>query len=256
MQVNLLVLNVGNSRLAIGAFVAGKLEFVSRVAIDRRADWAAQIAGAWSKISARDDPEIAGASVNPPVIEPLEHVVVQTTGQPIQWVGRDLDVPINVTTAAPQQTGIDRILNIAAAYELMGKSCAVVDAGTAITVNCCNDAGDFLGGAIAPGLGMMLDVLHEKIARLPRVDFSVPIGTFGDSTESAIRHGVYFGIRGMVRELVENYATELGRWPELIATGGNAEQLFEGWELIHAISPNLVLHGIALAYLNHHIKHE
>jgi type III pantothenate kinase len=256
MEINLVVLNVGNSRLAIGAFVAGKLESVSRVAVDRRADWAAEIARAWSKISGRDDPEVAGASVNPPLIEPLEHVIAQATGQPVQWVGRDLDVPINVATQAPEQTGIDRILNIAAAYELMGKSCAVVDAGTAITVDCCNDAGDFLGGAIAPGLGMMLDVLHEKTARLPRVDFSIPVGTFGDSTESAICHGVYFGIRGMVRELVENYATELGRWPELIATGGNAEQLFEGWELIHALSPDLVLHGIALAYINHHIKHE
>ena len=69
-------------------------------------------------------------------------------------VGKQLDLPIAVRTSIPGQTGIDRILNIAAAYEQMGKACVVVDAGTAITVNCCNDAGDFLGGAIAPGASM------------------------------------------------------------------------------------------------------
>ena len=66
---------------------------------------------------------------------------------------------------------------------------------------------------------------------------------------------VFFGVRGMVRELVENYATELGSWPELIVTGGDAQKLFEGWELVHAISPDLTLYGVALAYANHHIKH-
>ena len=68
-------------------------------------------------------------------------------------------------------------------------------------------------------------------------------------------HGVFYGIRGMVKELVENYATELGIWPDIIATGGDAPKLFEGWELIHAIAPDLTMYGIALAYANHHIKH-
>ena len=68
-------------------------------------------------------------------------------------------------------------------------------------------------------------------------------------------NGVYHGIRGMVKEVVENYATELGTWPDIIATGGDAQKLFEGWELLHAIAPDLTLYGIALAYTNHHIKH-
>ena len=76
------------------------------------------------------------------------------------------------------------------------------------------------------------------------------------NTEAAINQGVHHGIRGMVKELVENYATELGFWPDIIATGGDAKQLFEGWELIHAIAPDLTLYGIALAFANHYIKHE
>jgi type III pantothenate kinase len=256
MEINLLVVSAGNSRLAIGAFLAGKLEMVSRVAIDRPDQWAAPITDAWRQFADRDEVQVAGASVNPPVIERLEHLVTQITGRHVQWVGRELDIPIHVATQSPRQTGIDRILNIAAAYELMAQPCVVVDAGTAITIDCCNEAGDFLGGAIAPGVAMMLDALHEKTASLPRVELAVPTGTFGDSTESAIRHGVYVGIRGMVRELVESYATDLGQWPPVIATGGDAKALFEGWELIHAVSPDLLLHGIALAYVNHHIEHD
>src|SRR2546423_922449 len=85
---------------------------------------------------------------------------------------------------------------------------------TRITIDCCNDQGDFLGGAIAPGAAMMLAAMHEKTAKLPQVEFKVPEHAFGKSTEQAMFHGVYHGIRGMVKEIVENYATELGEWPE------------------------------------------
>jgi len=256
LEINLLALNVGNSRLAVGAFVAGELKYVNRIPHTSRANWAGVIAEAWKHVSGRESPTIAGASVNPSVMEQLEHVVKQTTNQDIEWIGRDIDLPIKVLTDQPDQTGVDRILNVAAAYEQMEKACVVVDAGTAITIDCCNDQGDFLGGAIAPGAQTMLDAMHEKTARLPQVTLWVPTGAFGRTTEQAMLQGVHHGIRGMLKELVENYATELGFWPDIIATGGDAAKLFENWELIHAISPDLTLYGIALAYTNHQIKHE
>lgn len=256
MDINLLTLNVGNSRLAIGAFVAGKLEYVRRMPLSQREDFAGAIAEAWKHLEGAGDVDVAGASVNPAAMEGVEHAVQQATGKSVEWVGREVDLPIKVATQSPEQTGVDRVLGVAAAYELMQKACVVVDAGTAITVNVCNDAGDFLGGAIAPGASMMLDVLHDNTAKLPAVQLGAPDRLIGASTEQAMLHGVYHGIRGMVKELVENYATELGNWPDIIATGGDAETLFKGWELIHAISPDLLLYGIALAYTNHHIKHE
>jgi type III pantothenate kinase len=256
MDINLLALNVGNSRLAMGAFVGGNLEFVKRVDHRQRSDWPAMVSQAWERLAGREGAAVAAASVNPPLLEPLEHTVMQATGQTVQWVGRQLDLPIKVLTENPAETGIDRVLNVAAAYEQMGKACVVVDAGTAITVNCCNDAGEFLGGAIAPGVSLMLESLHRQTARLPQVPFEIPTEPFGRSTASAIQNGVFHGVRGMVKELVENYATALGNWPEIIATGGDAPKLFEGWELIHAISPDLTLYGIALAYAEHHIKHK
>jgi type III pantothenate kinase len=171
-------------------------------------------------------------------------------------VGKQIDLPVKVLTDKPEETGVDRILNVAAAYEQMEKACVVVDAGTAITVNVCNDQGEFLGGAIAPGAGLMLKSLHEHTAKLPEVELAMPKSAFGKNTREAILLGVFHGIRGMVKELVENYATELGFWPDIIATGGDAVKLFEGWELIHAIAPDLTLYGIALAFANHHIKHD
>jgi type III pantothenate kinase len=257
MDINLLVLNVGNSRLAAGAFVGGELVDSSRAAHADRRQWGESIRKVWSRVGDLQSPAIVAASVCPDLNSELDEIVQTETGQSIQWVGRQIDLPIEVCTQNPTETGIDRVLNIAAAYQQMEKACVVVDAGTAITVDCCNDNGDFLGGAIAPGLDMMLDALHEKTAKVPRVTFAVPgeVG-FGDSTAAAISLGVFHAVRGLVKETVESFSTQLGSWPEIIATGGNAKQLFEGWELIHAIAPDLTLYGIALAYTDHHVRHD
>ncbi len=255
MDINLLVLNLGNSRLAIGVFEAGELTYSNRISNDLQNDWPGVIAEAWKKLSDSESPAVAAASVNPSLDELLEKAVKKASGLTVEWIGRDIELPIPVKTVAPDATGVDRILNIAAAYEQMQKACVVVDAGSAITVDVCDDRGQFLGGAIAPGVGLLLQSLHRGTAKLPNIAFSVPTSPIGTDTEQAILNGIYHGIRGMVKELVENYATELGSWPDLIATGGDAMRLFHGWELIHAVSPDLTLYGIALAYTQHHIHH-
>lgn len=255
MDINLLVINVGNSRLAAGVFQAGDLTTVHRADIADSAAIESNLRTLWSQITGKENAAVAAASVNPAAAEQIEQIAARVTGQKVEWIGKDIDLPMRVLTDPPAETGVDRIVTLAAAFEQMQKACVVVDAGTAITVNCCNDKGEFLGGAIAPGVAMQFQALHTQTAKLPQVDFALPQGVFGRSTKEAIRHGVYHGIRGMVKELVENFATELGNWPEIIATGGDASALFENWELIHAISPDLTLYGIALAYANHHIKH-
>ena len=248
MDINLLTLSLGNSRLALGVFAAGELVHSVRLPNHDRAAWPRAIGDAWARIANANWAAIAAASVVPDLNPEIEQIVQQRADQRVLWVGRDIELPIEVRTQGPEQTGVDRILNMAAAYEQMQKACIVVDAGTAITVDCCNDKGEFLGGAIAPGLEMMLDALHEKTAQLPKVAFAAPSDGFGDSTASAISQGAYFAIRGLVKEAAEHYATLLGSWPEIIATGGDAQKLFGGWELIHAIAPDLLLYGIALAY--------
>jgi type III pantothenate kinase len=256
MDINLLTVNLGNTRAAIGAFVNGKLTDVQHVANDKPDELKKAVERGWGLVSDRPGASVAVASVNPQMDKLLEQINTQIRDEPARWVGREIDLPIVVLTDEPQQTGVDRVINIAAAYEQMNKACVVVDAGTAITIDCCDDRGNFLGGAIAAGVGIMLDGLHQRTARLPRVELDAPLGTFGSTTANAIQQGVFHGIRGMVKELVERYATELGSWPDIIATGGDAETLFGGWELIHAIAPDLTLYGIALAYSAHLLKHE
>ena len=251
-----MVLNVGNSRLAVAPFRAGEIGEVVRVDLKEPAAWGPAITAAWKQIHGRENAAIVGASVNPEMDEAVEQAVLDSANRHVVWVGEDLDLPIKVLTEKPEETGVDRVLNVAAAYEQIGKACVVVDAGTAVTVDYCNDQGEFVGGAIGPGVNMMLDALHEHTAKLPRVrPFAAPTEPVGRSTQQAILHGVYHGVRGMVKEIVENYATELGTWPDLIATGGDATVLFKDWELVHAIAPDLTMYGIALAYANHHIKH-
>lgn len=256
MDINLLAVSVGNSRIALGVFEAGELKHSVRISNDDRDQWSKEILNAWRMLPESGQPMVAGASVNPDVDDELEGWILKATNHTVQWVGDEIPYPIKVQTEVPSMTGADRILNIAAAYEQMQKSCVVVDAGTAITIDVCNDAGEFLGGAIAPGVNVQLEALHDKTAKLPRLTFERPNDAIGKSTNQAILNGVYHGVRGMVKELIENYATELGHWPDLICTGGDARLLFEGWELVHAISPDLTLYGIALAYTNANVEKE
>src|SRR4051794_34860331 len=104
MDINLLVVNVGNSRLSIGAFVAGELDHVVRVPNTDREAWRAALSEGWKKIEGRENRGVCGATVNPPVSEPLEHAIEQITGTRVQWVGREIDLPTKVLTEAPQET--------------------------------------------------------------------------------------------------------------------------------------------------------
>ncbi len=256
MDINLLAVNVGNSRVALGVFVSGELVWTERVAVTDTEGLTKALTRVYEgHLKNQEGAAVAGASVNAAAKVSVDSAVKAATGFDVEWVGSDLDVPIPVKTKEPKKTGLDRVLNIAAAYDVLGKGCLVVDAGTAVTVDCCSDKGEFLGGAIAPGVRLQLDALHTGTASLPTVELAAPAGTFGEDTASAIQQGVYHGIRGLVQHMAEAFALDLGVWPEVIATGGDAEVLFEGWELVHSVSPDLTLHGIAKAYADHYIKH-
>src|SRR3954471_11263064 len=182
MEINLVVLNVGNSRLAVAPFRAGEMGEVVRLSNREPQAWIEAISTAWKRIAGTENAAIVAASVNPRLDDAVEQAVMKAANRHVVWVGRDLELPIKVLTDKPEETGIDRVLNVAAAYEQIGKACVVVDAGTAVTVDACNDAGEFLGGAIAPGAAMQFDALHEKTAKLPRVELAPPTNAFGKST--------------------------------------------------------------------------
>jgi type III pantothenate kinase len=191
------------------------------------------------------------ASVNDRVADAIEEGTkgLRDGGTKVARFGRDLEIPIQNALRDGSTVGQDRLLNALGAYAKAQQACVVVDAGTAITVDFVDGEGVFQGGAIAPGLNLMLTVLHEHTAALPRVVFE-PVGAdepFGRETRGAMRLGVQAAARGMVRHLVERYATAYGAYPQVVATGGDARVLFEGDDLVEQVVPDLTLLGIEAA---------
>lgn len=198
--------------------------------------------------SESDGSSIVIASVNEPVAQQLIDALTERVSRPVYRLGTDLPIPI-VTALAPHATpGQDRLLNALAAFDHMKQACVVVDAGTAVTVDFVDGEGVFQGGAIAPGATMQLHALHAHTAGLPHIHIARPSAdVFGKDTNQAMLNGVYYGIRGLVRSLVERYAEAYEAYPPIIATGGDAPLIFEGDEQIDRIVPDLTLWGIESA---------
>jgi type III pantothenate kinase len=187
------------------------------------------------------------ASVNDAFADQLASALSDQLSEEMYIIGPDLPVPIKCDLAPETITGVDRLLNAAAAFDVLQQACIVVDAGTAVTVDFIDGEGTFHGGAIAPGASMQLQSLHEHTESLPELDFTAPdADAFGRSTTQAMLQGVHFGIRGLVRILAEQYAEHCGAYPTVIVTGGDAETLFRSDELIDRIVPDLTLQGIAV----------
>ncbi|MBI2321703.1 MAG: type III pantothenate kinase, partial [Chloroflexi bacterium] len=164
------------------------------------------------------------------------------------WVvTHDADLGIANGTPAPEQVGIDRLVAAAAAYARYGGPLVVVDFGTATTVNAISAHGEFLGGAIAPGLATAHDALVAYAAKLPPIPLALPERAIGRTTREAMQAGLMLGYVGLVEGLIRSVQEELG--PALVvATGGLAATMAPATALIQHVEPHLTLHGIRLAH--------
>lgn len=250
--MDLLSISIGNSRTKWGLFAEGSLD--RHGVIDHASMSSGALAEAiLSQAGVADIPAvIALASVNPPVSDPLFSALRERRGSTLGDVLRlrhELPIPIRHTLVDDSTVGTDRLLNALGAFSRLKQACVIADAGTAMTVDFVDGQGTFHGGAIGPGLNMMLKALHEQTAALPLITFENPVddpahGPFGRETRSAMLLGVRSAAIGMVRVLVERYAEFYGGYPAVIATGGNARSLFEGDEIVERIVPELPLLGI------------
>lgn len=249
MPIQLLALSIGNTRTRVGRFEDDKLTFSTALANHRLAsDLASVLQEAWGPLQSQEDAAVLLASVVPDLSPQVAEIAGRTTGKKILLAETDLPIPVGRQLDRETLVGQDRLLNAAAAYDTLKQACVVVDAGTAITVDFIDGAGTFHGGAIAPGAQLMLDSLHQHTAQLPEITMAAPEEPIGHNTAQAMRSGVYHGLRGMVRELVEQYAQAVGSFPLVIATGGSAELLFANYELIDRLVPDLTLLGLAVTY--------
>jgi type III pantothenate kinase len=148
----------------------------------------------------------------------------------------------------PSDLGADRIVDAVAAVAKYGAPCIVVDCGTATTFNAINAAGEFVGGAISPGLMTCSDALFSRAAKLPRVEFKQPAAVIGSSTVAAMQSGLYHGYAGLVDTVLKRMIEELAATPRVIATGGLAHMIAPASEYIQEVDDTLTLEGLRLVY--------
>jgi len=163
-------------------------------------------------------------------------------------VGPGVKTGMDIRYDNPREVGADRIVNAVAAYELYGGPAIVVDFGTATTFDVISAQGEYLGGAIAPGIGISTEALFERAARLPRIELVKPRSAIGKNTVASMQAGIVFGFAGQVDELVRRIKKELGEEARVIATGGMAELLAGEARTIEKVDPLLTLEGLRLIY--------
>ena len=244
--VNLLAVSVGNTRTRVGAFVDDQLAETACFENAKTDKITEAIDHAFAPLSERPDAQVLLSSVNPDVAGPIEEVLKSHLKREVHRVERDVPIPVGRQLDREAMVGEDRLLNAAAAFDVLRQACVVVDAGTAITVDFVDGAGTFHGGAIAPGAQLMLDALNRRTAQLPDSDFDVPKEVIGHNTVEAMRSGVFFALRGLVQQLTEQIAEHHGHYPLVVATGGDGNLVFRDWELVDRVVPDLTLRGIAV----------
>jgi type III pantothenate kinase len=155
-------------------------------------------------------------------------------------------MPIRIDN--PRELGADRLTNAVAAYEKVGGPVVVVDLGTALTFDVVSEAGEYLGGIIAPGVEISMEALTQRAAALPKIDLTAPRSLIGKGTVDAIRSGVIYGFAGQVDAIVSRLRDELGEETEAIATGGLASAIVPFCETIDDVDEDLTLEGLRIIW--------
>jgi type III pantothenate kinase len=256
----LLTVDVGNSHTVSGVFSGQTLVHQWRLKSDRdrTADELAIRYHALFQMEGIDKENIDGFILSSvvPTLETswLDFAAKYLTKctKPALAVSHRTDTGITVKTKHPAEVGADRIVNAVAAWHRFKTALLVIDFGTAITFDCVSDRGEYLGGTIHPGIGISLDALAGRTAKLPRIDIdSAPESVMGNTTVSAIRSGILYGFGGLIDRMVELLKRELvphGEPFNIIATGGMASLIAPYSSSLVDIDPLLTLTGLRLIH--------
>jgi type III pantothenate kinase len=249
----LLAIDVGNTQTHLGAYRGAELaehwrfRTVSGATGDEIAE---RVAGllALSGIERDEVEALCVSSVVPPLGGQYEAMAERYFDARCLLIGPGLRTGMAIRIDNPLEVGADRLVNAIAAYDRIGGACVVVDFGTGINFDAVSAAGEYLGGAIAPGVEISLTALAERGARLPRVDLAEPEAAIGRSTRGAIQSGVIFGFAGLIDGIARRIQSELGGSPPLIATGGLAHAIAPYCETVDEVDDLLTLTGLRLIW--------
>ena len=249
----LLAIDIGNTDTTLGVFDGEELRATWHMAtsVHRMADEYAALLLNLLHQQGLDTPDIkAGAlcSVVPPLVSTFGELFQRYFHISPLVVGVGVKTGVRIRMDNPREMGADRIVNAAAAHHLYGGPVIVTDLGTATTFDTVSKEGDYLGGAIAPGIMAAAEALFTRAAMLPRVELTRPKRAIGTNTIAAMQSGIIFGYVGLIEGIVARIQQELGEKAKVVATGGAAELLAKETAVIDVVNPDLTLIGLKLIY--------
>lgn len=249
----ILVFDVGNTNIVLGLYQERNLIRHWRVSTDtsRTADEYAVVIKSLFDLGDLTFPKIKAiviSSVVPPVMPTLEDLARKYFGVEPLVIGPGVKTGMPIVYENPREVGADRIVNAVAAYAKYGGPLIIVDFGTATTFCVISKRGEYLGGAIAPGIGIATEALFQRASKLPRIEMVKPSSVIAKNTVAGMQSGIYYGFTGQVDGIVRRMKAELGTDTKVIATGGFAQLISAESETIETVDPYLTLEGLFLIY--------
>jgi len=257
----LLCIDIGNTNIVLGLYDREQLRYHWRIATNHEKmpdEYAVLLLElfAHSNVALGDIEGTIMASVVPPLTGVFQEVCQGTFGAMPLVVDAGVKTGVRLRVDNPREVGADRVVDAAAAYRLYGGPACVVDFGTATTFAALSAEGDFMGGAIAPGVRTSAEALYRATAKLPRIDLAWPPAVIGRNTVHSMQAGVLFGYVGLVEGMVARFRQELGPEMRVIATGGLATLIAERTRVIDVVDPWLTLKGLRFIWELNQSPHE
>ena len=256
--MNIIALDIGNTNITVAFFLDDAEQFVVSVPGDDVDKLTETVVEAWQQIPfvsganvQKRDGFIAASSVKPVWTEFVRAMCKEELDEKLKVVGEDIRLPIEMGVDDYRQVGTDRVVCAAAAFAVVQDAVVVADVGTAITVDLVDEQGVFLGGVIAPGFRIASKALSEATAMLPEVEVHKPKDAIGANTPDAVNCGLYYSAVGLLRVVCEEFAAEIGRWPQVIVTGGGGAILKDGCDFVDTWVNDLAVRGVVLAFKKH-----
>lgn len=249
----LLAIDVGNTNVVIGLFEGTALSHTWRLGTHRdytSDEFAIKLRALFSDVdlSSRDIDACAVACVVPTLLPIIERTCEKLFRMEPLVVGPGVRSGMPIRVDNPPEVGADRLVNAVAAHALLGAPVISIDFGTAITFDCVSAQGEFVGGAIVPGLMVSLGALVDRASRLLSVELHPPPQVVGRNTVHMIQSGMIFGYAGLIDSMVERIRGEIGPAAPVVATGGMAGLIAGESGTIQKVEPHLTLEGLRLIY--------
>lgn len=251
------VLDVGNTNIVLGIYKDKELMVEWRLSTDYKKtsdEYMIEVSQLfnYSKIDVNEVSGVIISSVVPNIMYSLEHMVRKFFNKKPLVVGPGVKTGINIKYDNPKEVGADRIVNAVAAHEIYKTSLIIIDFGTATTFCSVGKNGDYIGGTICPGIKISSDALFQRAAKLPKVELIKPETVICKNTVSSMQAGIIYGYIGQVDYIVNKIKQEMEAMgevnPKVVATGGLANLIAEGSNVIDEVIPYLTLEGLRIIY--------